>query len=78
MPGNEFGDSVHNFFAQDSLPQVQHGSPIEDVNWPTSRGNMWTGSQRQIGLLSSNMKNYNLQNSGNLACCVLSIPLISC
>ncbi|KAF3672599.1 putative 40S ribosomal protein S19-3-like [Capsicum annuum] len=63
MPGNEFGDSVHNFFAQDSLPQVQHGSPIEDVNWPTSRGNMWTGSQRQIGLLSSNMKNYNLQNS---------------
>ncbi|XP_055825761.1 uncharacterized protein LOC129894216 [Solanum dulcamara] len=63
MPGNEFGDSVHNFFAQDSLSQVQHNSPVADINWPTSRGNMWAGSQRQIGVLSSNMKNYNLQNS---------------
>ncbi|XP_059303693.1 uncharacterized protein LOC132055746 isoform X1 [Lycium ferocissimum] len=63
MPGNEFGDSVHNFFAQDSLSQVQHNSPVVDVNWPTSRGNMWAGSQRQIGVLSSNTKNYNLQNS---------------
>ncbi|KAJ8553712.1 hypothetical protein K7X08_024390 [Anisodus acutangulus] len=61
MPGNEFGDSVHNFFAQDSLSQVQHNSPVADVNWPTSRGNMW--NQRQIGVLSSNTKNYNLQNS---------------
>ncbi|XP_025885890.2 uncharacterized protein [Solanum lycopersicum] len=63
MPGNEFGDSVHNFFAQDSLSQVQHNSPVADINWPTSRGNMWAGSQRQIGVLSSNTKNYNLQNS---------------
>lgn len=77
MPGNEFGDSVHNFFAQDSLSQVQHNSPVADINWPTSRGNMWAGSQRQIGVLSSNTKNYNLQNSGNLTCCVLSKLLIA-
>ncbi|MCD7458229.1 hypothetical protein HAX54_037592 [Datura stramonium] len=63
MPGNEFGDSVHNFFAHDSLSQVHHNAPVTDVNWPTSRSNMWAGSQRQIGVLSSNSKNYNLQNS---------------
>ncbi|CAN4088382.1 unnamed protein product [Withania somnifera] len=48
MPGNEFGDGVHNFFAQDSLSQAQHNSPLADANWPTSRGSMWAGSQRQI------------------------------
>ncbi|CAN4086268.1 unnamed protein product [Withania somnifera] len=60
MPGNEFGDGVHNFFAQD---KSQRNSPVADVNWDTSKGNMWAGGKIQIGLLNANMKNYSLQNS---------------
>ncbi|XP_049397731.1 uncharacterized protein LOC125861870 [Solanum stenotomum] len=63
MPGNDVGDRVHNFFAQDSLSQEQHNSPVVDGNWPAHSNNLWVGSQRQIGALTSNTKNYNLQNS---------------
>ncbi|XP_009789458.1 uncharacterized protein LOC107790329 isoform X1 [Nicotiana tabacum] len=63
MRGNEVGDRVHKLFAQDILSQVQPHSSVVDVNWPTSSDNMWAGSQRQTGVLSSNTKNYNLQNS---------------
>ncbi|KAJ8550727.1 hypothetical protein K7X08_000097 [Anisodus acutangulus] len=63
MPGNDVGDRVHNFFAQDSLSQEQHHSTVVDGNWPAHSNNLWAGSQRQIGVLTSNTKNYNLQNS---------------
>ncbi|KAJ8540548.1 hypothetical protein K7X08_035693 [Anisodus acutangulus] len=62
MPGNDVGDRVHNFFAQDSS-QEQHHSPVVDGNWPAHSNNLWVGSQRPIGVLTSNTKNYNLQNS---------------
>ncbi|XP_009630442.1 uncharacterized protein [Nicotiana tomentosiformis] len=63
MPGNDVGDRVHNFFAQDSLSQEQHRSPVVEGNWPAHSNNLWVGSQRQIGVLTPNTKNYNLQNS---------------
>ncbi|XP_060172589.1 uncharacterized protein LOC132603509 [Lycium barbarum] len=63
MPGNDVADRVHNFFAQDSLSQEQHHSSVVDGNWPAHSNNLWVGSQRQIGVLTSNTKNYNLQNS---------------
>ncbi|XP_059299853.1 uncharacterized protein LOC132052364 [Lycium ferocissimum] len=61
MPGNEVRDRVHNFFAQDSLSQGQHHSPVVDGNLPAPGNILGVGSQRQIGGLSSNT--YNLQNS---------------
>ncbi|CAN4099402.1 unnamed protein product [Withania somnifera] len=62
MPSNEVSDRVHNFFAQDSLSQGQHHSPVVDGNLPALSNILGLGSQRQTGGLSSN--EYNLQNSG--------------
>ncbi|XP_055832949.1 uncharacterized protein LOC129901718 isoform X2 [Solanum dulcamara] len=61
MPGNEVRDRVHNFFAQDSLSQGQHHSPVVDGNLPALSNILGVGSQKQTGGLSSNA--YNLQNS---------------
>lgn len=64
MPGNEVGDRVHNFFAQDNLSQGQHNSQSLDGNWPVLNNNLWAGSQRPAGILSSNAKNFSLQQQG--------------
>lgn len=61
MPGNEVGDRVHNFFAQENLSQGQHNSQSLDGNWPLLNNNLWAGSQRPAGVLSSNAKNFSLQ-----------------
>lgn len=63
MPGNEAGDRVHNFFAQDNLSQGQHQSQAVDGSWPGSI-NFRAGSQTHNGLPNSNSKNYNLGQSG--------------
>ncbi|CAA0826602.1 dentin sialophosphoprotein-related [Striga hermonthica] len=63
MPGNELGDRVHNFFAQDNSSQGPHQSHVLEGNWPVLNSNYWVGSQRQIDVLSSNNKNYSSQNS---------------
>ncbi|CAK9147978.1 unnamed protein product [Ilex paraguariensis] len=63
MPGNEVGDRVHNFFAQDNLSQGQHRSQVVDGNWPVLNNNLWVGSQGQLGLPGSSPKNNNLQQS---------------
>ncbi|KAG8379261.1 hypothetical protein BUALT_Bualt07G0070200 [Buddleja alternifolia] len=63
MPGNELGDGVHNFFAQDNPLQGQHHSQVVEGNWPVLNSNFWVGSERQVDLLNSNNKNYNSQNS---------------
>ncbi|MCD7464623.1 hypothetical protein HAX54_053133 [Datura stramonium] len=60
MPGNEVRERVHNFFAQDSLSQGQHHSPVVDGNSPALSNVLGVGSQRQTGGLSSDA--YNLQN----------------
>nr|XP_027123505.1 uncharacterized protein LOC113740178 isoform X1 [Coffea arabica] len=65
MPGNEVGDRVHNFFAQDNLPQGQNHTQALDGNWSVLSSNLWPGSQRQVGLISTTTKNYNLQQSGS-------------
>ncbi|KAL3528458.1 hypothetical protein ACH5RR_007780 [Cinchona calisaya] len=65
MPGNEVGDRVHNFFAQDNLSQGLHNSQALDGNWPVLGDNLWPGSQRQVGLINTTTKNYNLQQSGS-------------
>ncbi|KAL2482381.1 uncharacterized protein Fot_43825 [Forsythia ovata] len=63
MPGNELGDKVHNFFAQNNLSQEQHHSQVVEGDWPALHSNFWEGSQRQIDVVDSNTKNYNLHNS---------------
>ncbi|XP_075490047.1 LOW QUALITY PROTEIN: uncharacterized protein LOC142528774 [Primulina tabacum] len=62
MPGNEFGDRVHNFFAQDNTFQVQPESLVVEGNWPVLSNNFWIGSQRQAEALHSNNKTYNIQD----------------
>ncbi|KAL6541911.1 hypothetical protein OROGR_011397 [Orobanche gracilis] len=65
MPGNDLGDRVHNFFAQDTSSQGQHQSlsHVLEGNWPVLNSNFWVGSQRQIDVLNSSSKNYSLQSS---------------
>ncbi|CAI9754086.1 unnamed protein product [Fraxinus pennsylvanica] len=63
MPGNELGDRVHNFFAQDNLPQEQHHSQTVEGNWPVLNNNFWVGSQRKIDLAHSDSENYGSQIS---------------
>ncbi|KAI8528836.1 hypothetical protein RHMOL_Rhmol12G0178400 [Rhododendron molle] len=58
MTGNEVGDRVHNFFAQDNLSEGQHHSQVVDGSWQLVGNNPWVGSNRHIGLPSSNSKNY--------------------
>lgn len=58
MPGNEVGDRVHNFFAQDNLPQGQHHSQVGEGSWPVLNNNFWAGSQKQIGVSSSSPRDY--------------------
>lgn len=57
MPGNGVGDRVHNFFAQDNLPQ---GLRSQDGNWPLN-DNLWAGNQKQFGVSDSSPRNYNPQ-----------------
>lgn len=65
MPGNEVGDRLHNFFAQENFSQGQHQAQVLDGNWSAlNNNNLLIESQRQIGLLGSNPKNYNLQQPG--------------
>ncbi|GFZ12148.1 dentin sialophosphoprotein-like protein [Actinidia rufa] len=66
MTDNEVGDRVHNFFSQDNLSQGQHHSQVVDGSWQVLGNNLWAGSQRHVGLLSSNSKNYNLQQSADI------------
>ncbi|KAL8547116.1 hypothetical protein ACS0TY_006728 [Phlomoides rotata] len=63
MPGNELGDRVHNFFAQDNSSQGQHQSHALEGNWPVNNSNFWVGSPRQIDVLNSTSKNFSSQNS---------------
>lgn len=65
MPGNEVGDRIHNFFAQENLSQGQHHSEIVDGSWTGISDNSWVGGQRQIGTPSiCNLKNQSGQQSG--------------
>ncbi|XP_076903709.1 uncharacterized protein LOC143558833 [Bidens hawaiensis] len=49
MPGNGVGDRVHNFFAQENLPQ---GLRSQDGNLPIN-DNLWGGYQKQFGVSNS-------------------------
>ncbi|KAK4427736.1 hypothetical protein Salat_1542600 [Sesamum alatum] len=60
MPGNEFGDRVHNFFAQDNSSQGQ--SHVLGGNWSVPNNNFWVGSQKQIDVLNSSSSNYTSQS----------------
>ncbi|KAJ9568166.1 hypothetical protein OSB04_004132 [Centaurea solstitialis] len=61
MPGNGVGDRVHNFFAQDNLPQGPR-SQVGDGNWSLN-DNLWAGGQKQFGVSDSSPRNYNPQQS---------------
>ncbi|CAH8388068.1 unnamed protein product [Eruca vesicaria subsp. sativa] len=61
MPGNEFGERIHNFFGQED----QHQSQAVDGSW-SGFSNGLGGSQRQIDpSLVSNLKSYSTQQSGD-------------
>ncbi|CAA0401356.1 unnamed protein product [Arabidopsis thaliana] len=64
MPGNEFGEKIHNFFGQEGLSQdQQHQSQVVDRSW-SSFNNGLVGNQRQIDpSLIANLKSYNTQQS---------------
>lgn len=70
MPGNEVGDRVHNFFAQENLSQGQHSQSL-DGNWPVLNNNLWAGNQRPAGVLSSNAKNYIIPQPGSKVAIIL-------
>lgn len=63
MPGNELGDRVHNFFAQDNASQGQHQSHVLEGNWQVPNSNFWVGSPRPVDVLNSSSKNFSGQNS---------------
>ncbi|WCJ29134.1 dentin sialophosphoprotein-related [Euphorbia peplus] len=66
MPGNEVGDRIHNFFAQENLSQGQHHQEVVDGTWTGLGNNSWAGSQRQTGTTYiSNLKNQSGQQSGD-------------
>ncbi|KAB2053483.1 hypothetical protein ES319_A12G191400v1 [Gossypium barbadense] len=60
MPGNEVGDSIHNFLGQESLSLGQHHSQLIDSTWPGLSNNQWVESQRQVGSLVSSVKNLSV------------------
>ncbi|KAK4402263.1 hypothetical protein Sango_0967000 [Sesamum angolense] len=64
MPGNEFGDRVHNFFAQDNSSQGQ--SHVLGGNWSVPNNNFWVGSPKQIDVLNSSSSNYTSQTSADI------------
>ncbi|CAH8388074.1 unnamed protein product [Eruca vesicaria subsp. sativa] len=47
MPGNEYGERIHNFFGQEGLSQDQHQSQVVDGSW-SGFSNGLGGNQRQI------------------------------
>ncbi|ESQ40729.1 hypothetical protein EUTSA_v10012438mg [Eutrema salsugineum] len=63
MPGNEFGERIHNFFGQEGLSQDQHQSQVVDGSW-SSFSNGLVGNQRQIDPSHiTNLKSYSTQQS---------------
>ncbi|KAL1553443.1 hypothetical protein AAHA92_14120 [Salvia divinorum] len=62
MPGNELGDRVHNFFAQDNSSQGQHQTHGLEGNWPVPNNNFWVGSPRPVDVVNSSTKSYSGQN----------------
>ncbi|CAH9140215.1 unnamed protein product [Cuscuta epithymum] len=61
MPGNEFGDRLHNFFAQENFSQGQNQPQVLDGNWPAPNDHVSIGNHRSLSVLGSNPKSYNLQ-----------------
>ncbi|CAH8270423.1 unnamed protein product [Arabidopsis lyrata] len=63
MPGNEFGEKIHNFFGQEGLSQDQNQSQVVDGSW-SNYNNGLLGNQSQIDpSLIANLKSYNTQQS---------------
>ncbi|XP_038997370.1 uncharacterized protein LOC120122268 [Hibiscus syriacus] len=57
MPGNGFGDSIHNFLGQESLSLGQHHSELVDSTWHGLSNNHFVGSQIHP---VSNVKNFSV------------------
>ncbi|KAL1196765.1 hypothetical protein V5N11_024583 [Cardamine amara subsp. amara] len=63
MPGNEFGERIHNFFGQEGLSQDQHQSQVVDGSWSSFRNGL-VSNERQIDpSLIANQKSYSSQQS---------------
>ncbi|EFH49594.1 hypothetical protein ARALYDRAFT_487631 [Arabidopsis lyrata subsp. lyrata] len=63
MPGNEFGERIHNFFGLEGLSQDQHQSQVVDGSWSSFSDGL-VGNQRQIDpSLIANLKSYSTQQS---------------
>ncbi|CAG7893743.1 unnamed protein product [Brassica rapa] len=58
MPGNEYGERIHNFFGQEGLSQDQHQSQLVDGTW-SSFSNALVANQRHIDPSSiASLKSY--------------------
>ncbi|CAN6999437.1 unnamed protein product [Brassica oleracea var. botrytis] len=59
MPGNEYGERIHNFFGQEGLSQDHHQSQVVDGSW-SSFSNGLVGNQRHIDSSSiASLKSYS-------------------
>lgn len=65
MPGNEAGDTIHNFFLHENLPQGQNHLPSLDSKWLVNGNNVWASSQRRVASVNPSAKNYISQHSGS-------------
>jgi hypothetical protein len=64
MPGNEYGERIHNFFGQEGLSQDSHQPQAGDGSWSGFRNGL-VSNQRQIDpSLIANLKTYSTQQSG--------------
>ncbi|KAK6148590.1 hypothetical protein DH2020_019502 [Rehmannia glutinosa] len=61
MPGNELGDGVHNFFAQDNSLQGQHHSQVVEGNWPS----VLNEQPNSNGFMYGNQFHLSRQNEAN-------------
>ncbi|KAG7608499.1 hypothetical protein ISN44_As05g007220 [Arabidopsis suecica] len=63
MPGNEYGERIHNFFGQEGLSQDSHQPQAGDGSWSGFRNGL-VSNQRQIDpSLIANLKTYSTQQS---------------
>ncbi|KAL0728460.1 hypothetical protein Bca4012_024553 [Brassica carinata] len=81
MPGNEYGERIHNFFGQESLSQDHHQSQVVDASWSSFSNGLV--NQRHIDpSIINNLKSYSTQQpaysvdaAGDLNVACLLIPV---
>ncbi|KAJ0235310.1 Dentin sialophosphoprotein-like protein [Hirschfeldia incana] len=66
MPGNEYGERIHNFFGQEGLSQDQHQSQVVDGTWSGFTNGLGGNQRQQIDpSLVPNLKSYTTQQQSD-------------